>query len=338
MSKKIILVITDNTKDQINGVVTTFKNLEAMAVLDDYTIVYLTPLQFVHFNCPGYSEVKLAFPWNIGKKIKEISPDYIHIATEGPLGLCARLYLDFRNYRYNTSYHTKFPEFLKKMYNIPESITWAYLRWFHKHSGIVLTNTTTMVNELREHGFNTGIIPWTRGVNRDELQPTQAWQHPNPRPLVLYVGRVSPEKNIDVVCKLVDTYDVVIVGDGPDKERLEKEYPACQYVGYKTGRELADWYSRADVLAFPSKVDTFGLVMIESMSLGTPVAAYPVTGPKDIITQGASGYMSERLRDAVEICLHIPRSRVIEDSERWSWELCWIIFRNNLVDLNRAHI
>ena len=234
MHKKI-LVITDNTPDQINGVVTTFKNLEAIAVLDDYSIVYLTPREFVHFSCPGYPEVKFAWPWGIGKKIKEISPDYIHIATEGPLGVCARLYLDLRGYRYNTSYHTKFPEFLKKIYGVPEWITWGYLRWFHKHSGIVLTNTNTMVNELREHGFRGGIIPWTRGVNREELQPTQSWPHPNPRPLILYVGRVSQEKDIDVVCRLVDTYDVVVVGDGPDRKRLEQEYPGCQFVGYKTG-------------------------------------------------------------------------------------------------------
>ena len=334
--RKKILVITDNTPDQINGVVTTFKNLETLAVLDGYTIVYLTPREFLHVSCPGYSEVKFAWAWSIGKKIKEISPDYIHIATEGPLGLFARLYLDIRGYQYNTSYHTKFPEFLKRIYNIPESMTWAYLRWFHKHSGIVLTNTNTMVEELRNHGFQGGIIPWTRGVNREELQPTQAWPHPNPRPLVLYVGRVSLEKNIDAVCRLVDTYDVVVVGNGPDKKRLEKEYPACQFVGYKTGADLADWYARADVLAFPSRVDTFGLVIIEAMSLGTPVAAYPVTGPIDIIKQGVSGYMSERLRDAVELCLHIPRARVLADSDRWSWELCWIIFRNNLVDLNRA--
>jgi glycosyltransferase involved in cell wall biosynthesis len=335
MHKKI-LVITDNTPDQINGVVTTFKNLEAIAVLDGYSIVYLTPREFLHVSCPGYPEVKFAWPWGLGKKIKEISPDYIHIATEGPLGVCARFYLDLRGYRYNTSYHTKFPEFLKKIYGVPEWITWGYLRWFHKHSGIVLTNTSTMVNELREHGFQGGIIPWTRGVNRDELQPTQAWPHPNPRPLVLYVGRVSREKDIDVVCRLIDTYDVVVVGDGPDRKRLEQEHPGCQFVGYKTGSDLADWYARADVLAFPSRVDTFGIVMIEAMSLGTPVAAYPVPGPQDIIRQGVSGYMSERLRDAVDLCLHIPRNRVVADSERWTWELCWVIFRNNLVDLNRV--
>jgi glycosyltransferase involved in cell wall biosynthesis len=336
MHKKTILVITDNLPEQINGVVTTFKNIEAPALLDGYRIVYLTPGQFLHASCPGYPEVKIAFPWGLGKKIKEISPDYIHIATEGTLGLCARLYLDFRNYRYNTSYHTKFPEFLNKIYKIPEAWTWGYLRWFHKHSGIVLTNTTTMVKELQNHGFSGDIKPWTRGVNREELQPTQAWGHPNPRPLVLYVGRVSKEKNVEKVCELVDEYDVVIVGDGPYRKELEIKYPGCQFLGYKTGRELADWYSRADVFAFPSRVDTFGLVMIEAMSLGTPVAAYPVPGPLDIIEPGA-GYMAPKLRDAVDIALHISRDRVVASSLKWTWEECWNIFRDNLVNLNRTH-
>jgi glycosyltransferase involved in cell wall biosynthesis len=332
MSKKIILVITDNTKDQINGVVTTFTNLEAHAILDGYSIVYLTPREFLHVSCPGYSEVKLAFPWKIGKKIEKISPDYIHIATEGSLGLFARLYLDKRGYRYNTSYHTKFPEFLKKIYHIPESITWSYLRFFHKHSGIVLTNTVTMVNDLKSRGFEGKIIPWTRGVDREKLQPTQAWPHPNLRPLVLYVGRVSKEKDIESVCELINEYDVVIVGDGPYRNALEKKYPGVQFLGYKTGRELADWYSRADVFAFPSKVDTFGIVMIESMSLGTPVAAYPVPGPLDVIESG-NGYMTDNLRKSVKLCLSLDRSKVIELSEKWTWQECWNIFRDNLVDI-----
>jgi glycosyltransferase involved in cell wall biosynthesis len=329
MHKKI-LIITDNTRDQINGVVTTFKSIEAPALLDGYSIVYLTPGEFLHVSCPGYPEVKFAWPWGIRKKIKEISPDYIHIATEGPLGLCARLYLDIRNYRYNTSYHTKFPEFMKKIYRVPECMTWWYLRWFHKHSGRVLTTTRTMVKELQAHGFTGEVVSWTRGVDRAVLKPTQAWPHPNPRPLVLYVGRVSKEKNVEAVCELVDTYDVVIVGDGPYRQELEAKYPGCQFLGYKTGSDLANWYSRADVFAFPSRVDTFGIVIIEAMSVGTPVAAYLVPGPQDIIEPG-SGYMCHNLRDSVDICLNLNRGRVQKLSEKWTWEECWVIFKENLV-------
>jgi glycosyltransferase involved in cell wall biosynthesis len=331
MSKKI-LIITDNVPEQINGVVTTFKSIETYAVLDNYNIVYLTPLQFLHFSCPGYAEVKLALPWNIGKKIEEISPDYIHIATEGPIGMFARFYLDKRGYKYNTSYHTKFPEFLKKIYRIPESWTWVYLRWFHKHSGIVLTNTSTMVESLKSHGFRGIIKQWTRGVDRETLQPTQEWNHPNTTPMLLYVGRVSKEKGIEDLCELGNVYDVVIVGDGPYRKKLETQYPKVKFVGYKQGAELADWYARADVLVFPSKVDTFGLVMIEAMSLGTPVAAYPVAGPIDVI-DGKSGYMDNSLVVAVQKCLKLPRDKVIESSEKWSWEICWKIFKKNLVEL-----
>jgi glycosyltransferase involved in cell wall biosynthesis len=334
MHKKI-LIVTDNLPEQINGVVTTFKNIETPALLDGYHIVYLDPGQFLHVDCPGYPEVKFAWPWGIGKKIKEISPDYIHIATEGPLGLFARLYLDFKHYRYNTSYHTKFPEFVKKIYRIPESISWMYLRWFHKHSGRVLTTTKTMVKDLQAHGFDGEVVSWTRGVDRAVLKPTQAWPHPNPRPLVLYVGRVSKEKNVEAVCELADAYDVVIIGDGPHRAALEKQYPGAQFLGYKTGSDLANWYSRADVFVFPSKLDTFGIVIIEAMSVGTPVAAYPVPGPQDIIEPGA-GYMSHNLRDSVDICLNLNRGRVQQLSEKWTWELCWVIFKENLVSLNRT--
>ena len=227
MSKKI-LIITDNVPDQINGVVVTFKSMEEHALLDGYNIVYLTPLQFLHFNCPGYPEVKLAIPWDIGKKIEEISPDYIHIATEGPIGLFARLYLDKRGYRYNTSYHTKFPEFLKAIYGIPMPMTWGYLRWFHKHSGKVLVNTRSMKKLLEDKDFTGPMVTWTRGVNRDKLKPTKQYDY-GERPIVLYVGRVSKEKNLDALCEMQDTYDIEIVGDGPYRKKLEEKYPKVKF-------------------------------------------------------------------------------------------------------------
>ena len=168
---KTILIITDNLPEQINGVVTTYKNIEALAILDGYRVVYLTPLEFVHVSSPGYREIKISIPWKIGKKIRAVAPDYIHIATEGPLGLYARFYLDQRNRRYNTAYHTKFPEGLKKIAGVPESWTWRYVRWFHKHSGKVLTTTDSMVTELREHDFDGDIVSWTRGVDRELFHP-----------------------------------------------------------------------------------------------------------------------------------------------------------------------
>lgn len=330
MSKKI-LIITDNVPDQINGVVVTFKNMEEHAILDGYTIVYLTPLQFLHVSCPGYTEVKLALPWQIGKKIEEISPDYIHIATEGPLGLCARLYLDKRGYRYNTSYHTKFPEFLKAIYHIPMSITWAYLRWFHKHSGKLLVNTRSMKRELESKGFTGPMVTWTRGVDRKKLKQTKQYDY-GERPIVLYVGRVSKEKNLDALCVMQDTYDIEIVGDGPYRKKLEEKYPKVKFLGYQQGSELANSYARADVFCFPSKSDTFGIVMIEAMSLGTPVAAYPVDGPLDVIDE-YTGYMHENLHKAIMVCLQMDRNLVKKASSIWTWEQCWTIFRDNLVEI-----
>ena len=330
MSKKI-LVITDNVPDQINGVVVTFKSMEEHALLDGYTIVYLTPLQFIHFNCPGYSEVKLAIPWNIGKKIEEISPDYIHIATEGPIGLFARLYLDKRGYRYNTSYHTKFPEFLKTIYGVPMSMTWGYLRWFHKHSGKLLVNTRSMKKLLEEKDFTGPMVTWTRGVDREKLKPTKMYDY-GERPIVLYVGRVSKEKNLDALCEMQDTYNIEIVGDGPYRKKLEEKYPKVRFLGYQQGSELANSYARADVFCFPSKSDTFGIVMIEAMSLGTPVAAYPVDGPLDVIDE-FTGHMDNNLHKAIMVCLEMDRKLVKQASTVWTWEKCWTIFKNNLVNI-----
>lgn len=331
MHKKI-LVITDNLPDQINGVVTTFKNLENHAYRDGYDIVYLNPRQFPHCSAPGYDEVKLSWPSKIGEKIEEISPDFVHIATEGPLGIAGRLWLDSKSMRYNTSYHTKFPDILKRIYFVPKFVSWAYLRWFHKHSGIVLTTTKTMVDELKQNGFAGQVLPWTRGVDREYLRPTQVYKHRNKKPIVLYVGRISKEKNVEDVCKLANEYTVIIVGDGPEREKLEDKYNTVFFVGYKTGSELADYYAKADVFVFPSRSDTFGIVMIEAMSLGTPVAAYDVPGPKDIV-EGGSGFLGENLRENVKKCLTLERKTVREMSKKWTWEECWNIFRQNLVEV-----
>jgi glycosyltransferase involved in cell wall biosynthesis len=338
---KRILIVTDNLQDQVNGVVTTFKNIEALAVLDGYRVLYLDPGQFLHFSCPGYPEVKLSIPWQIGKKIEALAPDYIHIATEGPIGLCARLCLDQRGYRYNTSYHTKFPEFIKKIYGVPESLTYAYVRWFHKHSGRVLTTTDTMVNDLRAHGFRGDIRAWTRGVDRGIFDPSlrnrwcsTTWSRTDDEKILLNVGRVSKEKGLDDFCKLkIPGTRKIVVGDGPYRARLEKKYPDVNFVGAKTGKALAEYYANADVFVFPSKTDTFGVVIIESLAVGTPVAAYDVPGPRDILEPGITGYMGPCLADAVEICLDYPRDRVVAASQRWTWDRCWQIFRQNLVDI-----
>jgi len=334
MSEKIVLIITDNLEDQINGVVTTYKNIEACALLDGYRFVYLNPGWFNYIDCPGYNEVKIAYPRKIGEKIEEISPDHIHIATEGPLGLCGRQYLDKRGYRYNTAYHTNFPEGLRKLFGIPEALTWPLIRWFHRHSGKVLTTTDTMVKHLRENGFDGELISWTRGVDRAIFNPSQR-NKSDDKKLLVCVSRVSKEKNLEDFFNIdYPNSHKIMVGDGPIRDVYEKNYPDVEFVGFKTGLDLAYYYANADVFVFPSKWETFGIVMIEAMACGTPIAAYPCRGPKDIVSQGLTGYMNDDLSIAVDDCLNLNRDVVLEKSKEWSWENAWRIFRNNLVKVN----
>jgi glycosyltransferase involved in cell wall biosynthesis len=330
---KTILIVTDNLPDQINGVVTTYKNIEACAIRDNYRVVYLDPGRFRYVNCPGYNEVKIAFPRKVGKILKEIAPDHIHIATEGPVGLRVRQYLDKHGYRYNTAYHTKFPEGLRALFGVPEALTWPLVRWFHKHSGKVLTTTDTMVQELKSHGFDGHIIPWTRGVDRDIFYPAGGIKR-NKRPVLVCVSRVSKEKNLEAFFEL-DYVGArkIMVGDGPMLEEYRAKYPTVEFVGFKTGRNLADYYRMADVFVFPSKWETFGIVMIEAMACGTPVAAYPVQGPADVVDEGITGCLNDDLKQAVKDALMLDRQLVHQGSARWSWERAWEIFRDNLVDI-----
>lgn len=331
---KTILVITDNTRDQINGVVTTFRNIEQHAINDGYKICYITPNDFKHFNAPGYPEVKISLPFGIGKRIKQINPDYIHIATEGPIGFITNLWCWRNHYRFNTSYHSKWPEFMKKMYRIPENITIAYLKWFHNHSGIVLTTTKTMVRDLLKQGYRSNIIPWTRGVDFTVFNSSSRRLHDKLGPVLLNVGRVSIEKGLDDFCKLDYPASIkIIVGDGPYRSYLESKYPDVVFVGMKQGNELAEYYANSDVFVFSSITDTFGVVIIESIACGTPVAAYRVPGPMDILEEGINGAMSSDLKSAIDACLLLNRDTVEQSSCVWTWEECWRIFRDNLISI-----
>jgi len=335
MSKKI-LIVTDNLPDQINGVVTTYKNIEACAIRDGYTVDYINPRGYRHIDCPKYNEVKLslATPNMVGKKIQQISPDYIHIATEGPLGLSARRYLTVRGWRYTTAYHTKFPEGIKAILGIPESVTWPLIRWFHDHNGVVLTTTPSMVNELKHQGFNPRkLVTWTRGVDRDIFFPNHSKK--DSTITLLCVSRVSKEKNLEDFFNLNIGQPVrkIMVGDGPMLDEYREQYPDVVFTGFKKGADLAEYYQCADVFVFPSRWDTFGIVMIEAMACGTPVAAYPVTGPKDVIEPGVTGCMDDDLNSATKRALQIDRDSVILGSSCWTWEHAWQIFKDNLITL-----
>ncbi|NBW16559.1 MAG: glycosyltransferase family 1 protein [Caulobacteraceae bacterium] len=328
---KKILIITDNLPDQINGVVTTYKNIEACALLDGYKFVYITPNEFSYVDCPLYNEVKIAYPRKMGEKIEEICPDYIHIATEGPVGLWARAYITKHHYCYNTAYHTKFPEGLKTLFGLPEKFTWAYVKWFHKHTGKVLTTTESMADSLRKKGLKN-IIPWTRGVDRNIFNPSQRFKTRDYK-VLLSVGRVSKEKNLDDFCSInLPNTKKILVGDGPYMEELSNKYCDVQFVGYKTGKDLSYYFSNADVFVMPSKWETFGIVMIEAMACGTPVAAYPTQGPLDVVEQGVTGFLHDDLNEAIKQCLELDREKVYQASLKWCWEDAWNIFKNNLIE------
>jgi glycosyltransferase involved in cell wall biosynthesis len=267
----------------------------------------------------------------MGKKIASVNPDYIHIATEGPLGVWARKYLSICGIRHNTAYHTKFPEGLKKLFGIPESWTWRFVRWFHKHSGRVLTTTDSMVAELKAHGFGGEVISWTRGVDREIFTPDLREQ--TTAKYLLCVARISKEKSLEDFFELdYPGYQKIMVGDGPMLETYKKRYPDVYFTGAKRGKDLARYYANAEVFVFPSRWETFGIVMIEAMACGTPVAAYPCQGPEDVIDQGVTGFMNESLEDAVTACLQLNRGYVEMGSQRWTWGKAWEIFRDNLVE------
>jgi len=328
---KTILIITDNVPDQVNGVVTTFKNLEDHADRNGYHVVYINPRQFPNFACPGYPEVRLCWPHGISKKIKAIHPDFIHIATEGPVGFFARWWCERNKIPYNTSYHTKFPEFLNKLYGVPVAWTYWYMRWFHCHSERVLVTTESMRKDLDGRGFKN-LVVWTRGADRT-IQPQVTRSSYRTRPRLLSVGRVSKEKGLDDLIQFQEDYDLIIVGDGPYRDELERKLPQATFLGYLHGQELVNQYALADVFVFPYVTDTFGVVIIEALAQGCPVAAYPVAGPVDIIKNGVTGYLDNNLAQSVRNCLALNNDRIKKASQKWTWVECWRIFKKNLVSV-----
>jgi len=327
---KKILVITDNLQDQINGVVTTYKNLAKTALCDNYLISYCDPSRFYYIDCPGYKEVKLALPYKMAKTISSSNADYYHIATEGPLGLSARAYLTSHGIKYNTSYHTRFPEGLHTLLGIPPNLTWRYIRWFHKHSGRCLTTTQSVASELKSRGIDN-VVTWTRGVDRELFNPQP--RNTKSYKTLLCVSRVSKEKSLEYFCELnIPNTKKILVGDGPHLSYLQQHYQDVEFVGMKVGQELASYYQQADVFVFPSRWDTFGIVMLEAIACGTPIAAYPCNGPLDIVEPNINGYLSNDLAKAVEQCFTLNKAKVYLSSTKWTWQNCWDIFQQNLVE------
>lgn len=335
-----ILIITDATTPQVNGVVTTLQNVTYELKNMGHVVHWLDHRLYRVFSLPTYREIDVAWTiWNTGKFIREYinnkRVEAIHIATpEGPIGLSAKIYLDKHNIPYTTSYHTKFPEYVNKRFPfIPTNLVYKFARWVHAGASSTLVTTPSMEKELISRRFDN-LVVWTRGVDTELFRPLpERSDILDPELNLLYVGRVSVEKNLEVLMKMADDWtNVTIVGDGPDRKRLEEKYPNVSFVGYKHGEELAKYYAEADVFVFPSKTDTFGLVMLEAAACGTPVAAYPVPGPIDIIEYGVNGCLDDDLKRAIEMAEALcVRDKVRQHTvKNYSWKKCAEIFANNM--------
>ena len=320
-----LLLITDAWSPQTNGVVTTLKTAVVEGMRQKgLEVEVINPTLFRTFPIPFYPEIGLAlFPSKKIKKIlKTFKPDYIHIATEGPLGISAKRHLDKHGWKYTTSLHTKFPEYVNERCRLIK-VSWGYalMKWFHRHATNIFVTTPSMKKELITHGFDDErMIIWSRGVDTKKLTPKPDKRTNRKQPLLMYVGRLAVEKNITAFLDADVTGRKVLVGGGPQAEELKQKYPDVEFWGYKYGDELVECYQQADVFVFPSKTDTFGLVMLEALACGTPVAAYPVAGPIDVVENGKTGVLHEDIATAIQGALNIKRADCRKFAEQQSWE------------------
>jgi len=333
---KKLLIITDTTEKQTNGVVRTLKTT-ADILSKDFDVHWINPSHFKTVSLPFYKEIDISLNiYKIGNKIECIDPDYIHIATEGPVGLAGKLYCDTKGYNYTTSYHSMFPEFIYDMFKIPTKFTYGYFKWFHTKSKNVLIPTFKVKEILSNKGF-ANLVVWKRGVDRKVFNST----HRN-RPIdshlkvILCVSRVSKEKGLDDFCEIPvpEGYLKVLVGDGPYLHELMDKYhsEAVAFAGKRIGVDLAETYANADVFIFPSKNDTFGLTQLEAIASGTPVLAYKGTVSEEIIREGKSGYLVDKFDiTAIQAAMNLSRKYVEDESYNWTWKKCTEIFKNNLV-------
>jgi glycosyltransferase involved in cell wall biosynthesis len=316
-----IALVTDAWLPQTNGVVRTLTiTAEKLAQLG-HEVVPITPLDFRTVPCPTYPEIRLSLfaARRVRQRLDALDPDAVHIATEGPLGLAARRWCLRRGRDFTTSYHTQFPEYVRARFPIPLGVSYAFLRWFHGKAAHTLVATPSMRASLEARGFRN-LAYWSRGVDTNLFRPRDEPLLDLPRPLWLYFGRVSVEKGIEDFLALDLPGTKLVVGDGPAAGALQSKYPAAVFTGYRFGEELARHVACADVFVFPSRTDTFGLVLIEAMACGVPVAAYPVTGPIDVVANGVTGVLSEDLRAAALAALQLDRAACREHALRYTWE------------------
>ena len=331
-----LLIVTDAWAPQVNGVVTTLRTIGDHLTRAGRTVRFLSPNGFQSIPCPTYPEIRLSLlPYRgVCEEIERFAPDALHLATEGPLGLSARRYCASRGLRFTTAYHTRFPEYVHARTRIPVGITYRWLHHFHDRAHAMLVPTPAIRRELLARGFRN-TVAWSHGVDLATFTPGDRDRlDDSPRPVFLYVGRVAVEKNIEAFLRLDLPGTKWVVGEGPMRPQLQRRYPEVRFAGIQTTTELARIYRAADVFVFPSLTDTFGLVMLEAMAAGLPVAAFPAPGPIDIIPKSNAGVLAKTqdsgLREACLACLELDHAAVRRFAEGFSWRSCAEQFLKNL--------
>jgi glycosyltransferase involved in cell wall biosynthesis len=331
------MIVTDAWEPQVNGVVRTLKTTARELGAMGHEVRFLTPLEFRTLPCPTYPEIRLSlFPQGgVKRRISEFDPDVLHIATEGPLGLAARRFALRNELPFTTAYHTRFPEYVHARLRLPLSWSYAWLRRFHGAGKGVMAPTQVVVDDLVANGF-CNVKLWSRGVDMDVFHPQESRRLDSKPPIYLYVGRVAVEKNVEAFLELDLPGSKWVVGTGPAIDSIRARFPQANYLGLLDREELAKVYAAADVFVFPSRTDTFGLVLLEAMACGLPVAAYPVTGPRDVIGNSSAGVLHEDLRTACLEALKLRREDAVARASLFTWRAATEQFFGNLHPRKRA--
>ncbi|QWW66724.1 glycosyltransferase family 1 protein [Rhizobium sp. WYJ-E13] len=329
-----LVIVTDAWHPQVNGVVRSIENTNRELAKMGVEVSMVTPERFASIPCPTYPEIRLSIAWygRVAREIEKHNPSYVHIATEGPLGLTARRWCLRKRMPFSTSYHTRFPEYVSARLPIPQSWLYAFIRWFHNGGAGCMVATPSLARELAAKGVKN-LMPWSRGIDATQFHPMPLEEKPFglPRPIFMTVGRVALEKNLPAFLDLDLPGSKVVVGDGPARADLEQRYPDVHFTGIKLGEDLAKAYAQADVFVFPSLTDTFGNTILEALASGVPVAAYPVTGPLDIIgEESLVGALDEDLQMACLAALSASREKARELAMQYSWEAATLQFINNI--------
>jgi glycosyltransferase involved in cell wall biosynthesis len=333
------MIVTDAWFPQVNGVVRTLKATADELGRRGHDVLMVTPEGRRTYPLPSYPEIRLSLvtAGQIAREVHAWPPDAIHIATEGPLGWAARVHCVSTGTPFTTGFHTQFAEYVGLRVKLPgaRALAWSILRRFHGPSRCVMAPTPSIVRQLEEHGF-TNAKTWTRGVDHDLFRPGARNAFDLPRPISLFAGRLAPEKNIRAFLALDLPGSKVIVGDGPDRASLQRDFPDALFTGYRFGEDLVNAVGSADVFVFPSLTDTFGLVMLEAMACGTPVAAFPVPSPIDVVREGVTGALDTNLAQAINRALTLDRARVREASLDYSWSRTAELFESMLAPIPKT--